>query len=98
VPIGHRPERRVAIGIAAAAKPGGEQDEPKQRAAVTATGEPGAELEPRVAITIADEPERRARELIKPEQHVPGGEQAESEHRVAIAAADGPEQRARELI
>jgi len=73
-PIGHRPERRIAIGIAAAAKPGGEQDKPKQRAAVTATGEPGAELEQRVAIAIADESERRARELIEPEQHVPGGD------------------------
>jgi len=97
-PIGHRPERRVAIGIAAAAKPGREQDEPEQRAAVTATGKPGAELEQRVAIAIADEPERRARELIEPEQHVPGGEQAESEQRVAIAAADEPQQHARELI
>ena len=84
-PIGHRPERRVAIGIAAA-KPGGEQDEPEQRAAVTATGEPGAE------------PEQRARELIEPEQHVPGGEQAESKQRVAITAADEPGQRARKQI
>jgi len=97
-PIGHRPERRVTIGIAAAAKPGGEQDEPEQRASVTATGKPGAELEQRVAIAAADEPEERARELIKPEQHVPGGEQAESEQRVAIAATDEPEQRAREQI
>jgi len=94
----HARKAAVAAGAESTGKP-------EQRA----VNEPGPELEQpygpighrperRAAITIADEPERRARELIEPEQHVPGGEQAELEQRVAIAAADEPEQHARELI
>ena len=92
--------------VSAAADPGPEGPGPSSaplEMAINAPFEPEQHAaankpEQRVAITIADEPERRARELIEPEEHVPGGEQAESEQRVAIAAANEQEQHARELI
>ena len=80
--IGHQPqpEWRVAIGIAAAAKPGGEQVEPEQQAAPN-------EPEQRAAITIAAEPGSAETALFEPEQHAAANE---PEQRAAITIAAEP--------